>query len=595
MKKIAILLALATLLPLTTIAQNIKLSLECPPRVRANEAFQLVIRVNADATTPKMPEIPGIDILQNRGKSTSTSISYINGEWSTNSETTFSYILQANQEGTITIPPIPLFVDGKQHATKNFKLQVLPPDATAQASKPARQTTESQADNQPSAPSSSEVFAEILPTRTQLYQGESLTATLKIFSKLQVSSIDNISLPNFDGFYKQQVDLPPLHTLEQEEFRGQNYLTGALAQYVLFPQKSGKLTISPASLDVAVQKRVQSSGNSFFDSFFGTGYQTFNRTIKSPQLEINVLPLPEPKPATFSGGVGQFQLSLALDKKNTSANEPITLTLTIKGSGNPKFADPPKLDFPAEFDVYDPKITAKLNPSATAGTTTYEYLLIPRFGGSYEIPASSFIYFDPQTRTYQSIITEPLQIYVEGAAPPSNGSPAQSLPQQENLHRLAEDIHFIKTNLRVPQNSPEDGLPYLWHLILFAAALLLYLTIPRIIAKNPSKLRFKQANQHLRAAKRALYNEKLQPFYDNLSQALWLFLSCKLNLPIANLTQDSAKLSLDQRKVPEKISSAYLEVLSDCEEARYAPTASRLNPLNLYDRAADAINTLQNL
>jgi len=585
-------------------AQDVRVTVECPRVVRVGEPFQMAVKVNADANNPKLPEMTAFSVLRSFGKSSSSSVSIINGKVSQSMEVTFNYVVQANQEGTQEIAPVEVTVDRKTYKSATATVQVVAGNASTQQPQQGsggNAGTGAPPDNSQVRTDNREVFVEVLTDRRQVYQGEYLNATLKLFSTLSVASIGNVEFPTFDGFFKQEIETPPLTSLDRETVNGVQYLTGVFRKYVLFPQRSGTLTISSCKMEVGINQRVQSRSRSIFDDFFGS-VQTIPREATSRPVTITVLPLPEGKPASFSGGVGQMKFEATVSKTELKANDPVTLKVTVSGNGNMRFVDAPRINFPPDFEVYDPKISTQFNASSTAGSKTFEYLIIPRHGGTYKIPSIEFSYFDPQAKQYKTLHTDEYTLTVErGEEQP--GTTIVSGITREDVKFLGKDIRYIKTgklNLRpAGENFFGTWKFWLWYLVPLAAfATIVYLR-RKYIRKyaNVAMIKERKANRHaakrLKKARKFMDTGQKEQFYEELSRALWGYLGDKLNIPVAELSKDNARAVMEERQVDATLIDEFTGVIDDCEFARYAPAAAGTDINTLYSRAVNVIKRIQ--
>ena len=587
-------------------AQDVRVTLNCPRVVRVGEPFQMAVQVNADATNPKLPEMNAFTLLRSLGRSSSSQVSIVNGKVSQSMEVTFNYVVQANEEGTKEIGPVEVTVDKKTYRSAAATVQVIAGNASTQQPQQQQQSSGgsagAQSDNSQVQTSNREVFVEVLTDRRQIYQGEYLHATVKLFSTLQVASINNVDLPTFDGFFKQEIETPPLRSLNQETVNGVVHLTGVLRQYVLFPQKSGTLTISPCKMEVGINQRVQSRSRSLFEDFFGGGVQTIPREVISRPVNITVLPLPEGKPASFSGGVGQMKIEATVNKTEMKANDPVTMKVTVSGNGNMRFVDAPRINFPPDFEVYDPKTTTNLNATTTAGSKTFEYLIIPRHGGTYKIPAVEFSYFDPQAKAYKTLRTNEYTLTVErGEEQP--GTTVISGVTREDVKFLGKDIRYIKTGKMKLRQAGENffgtWMFWLWYLVPMAVFTVIVYLRRKYIRKyaNVAMVKNRKANRYaarrLKQARKFLDGGQKEQFYEELSRALWGYLGDKLNIPVAELSKDNAKAAMEQRRVDAALAEEFTGVIDDCEFARYAPAAAGLEMNTLYGRAVEVIDKMQ--
>lgn len=586
-------------------AQDVSVTVSCPRAVRVGELFQLDVEVNARSSQPKFPDMDAFKVVRSMGTQQGFQSYMSGGKMVTSASMTFAYAVQPDREGTQEIGPVEVTVDGKTYQSKPVTVQVVAGNASAQPQQPGSSSaegTDARPDHSQVQSDNREVFLEVLTDRKQVYQGEYLNASIKFFSRINVASINKESFPTFDGFFKQEIETPPLRSLDQETVNGVPYLTGVLRKYVLFPQKSGTLTINPCKVEAGINQRVQSRSRSIFDDFFGGGVQTVPREATSRPVTITVLPLPDGKPASFSGGVGQMKFDAVIDKTEVKANDPVTMKITVSGNGNMKFVDAPRINFPPDFEVYDPKINTNLNATATAGSKTFEYLLIPRHGGAYKIPAIEFSYFDPQARQYKTLRSDEYTLTVErGEEQP--GQTVVSGVTREDVKYLGKDIRYLKTDRAKLRHTGENFFGtwkfFLWYLIPLAAfSLIVYLRRNYIrkyagVARVKNRKANRYAARRLKQARGFMDRNQKEPFYEELSRALWGYLSDKLNIPVAGLSRDNAKATMEQHQVDTALADEFIGVIDDCEFARYAPSAAGSDMNVLYSRTVEVIDKMQ--
>ncbi|MBA7585828.1 hypothetical protein ES708_27817 [subsurface metagenome] len=183
----------------------------------------------------------------------------------------------------------------------------------------------------------------------------------------------------------------------------------------MFPQYSGNIVIEPVEIECLVQQTVRRTPQSFFDDFFSfNSVQNTKKFISSPEVSINIKPLPAGAPSSFSGTVGSVNMIAGLDKSSVKENDAVTLKITLKGTGNLKLAEAPVVDFPPDFETYDPKVTTNLKAdlSGSVGSKTFEYLVIPRHAGKYRIAPVKYSFFDPGSGKYKYLSSEEFLINV---------------------------------------------------------------------------------------------------------------------------------------------------------------------------------------
>ena len=600
-------------------AQIIKMTAEAPAVVEVGERFYLVYTVSISDASPtaalrnaeietSFPAIRGFTVINRTPtRSQSSQISTIQGKMQSSQEVSFTFVLQAETPGKFTIDAASCKIKGATYTSNALTIEVVQgsrPGAGNQAQGSAGGNARDNAGTQSrSSESGNSLYFRILTSKRTVYQGEALTAQVKLFSKLSVSSLQALNLPSFDGFYKQEVTIPPLTQLTRENVDGEVYGTGVLTKYVLFPQKTGPITIGTATMDVEFAQRVQSSPGSFFgfDDFFMPQTQYVKRTLTSPEVTVNVLPLPaENRPAGFNGAVGQFTLKAQMDKTSLKANETATLKLTLSGKGNLKLLNLPKGSLPPDFDTYDPKVTNNIQDDGISGTKTAEYLMIPRHEGTYVIPALTFSYFDPQAATDRTLTTESFTLNVEKGDELLGGASMVSGLSREDLKFLGQDIHYIHTRpqrfTRKDETFLFSGRFFAWILALTGAFLLTILLSRRYIRRNADETarRYRHAGRaalkRLRTAREAMRRNEVERFYEEVSKALWGFLSDKLSIPGAELSRSAAEEAMRARGIDGETIEAFGRLIDTCEMARYAPSAVSHDLKPVYSDAASFIS-----
>ena len=201
--------------------------------------------------------------------------------------------------------------------------------------------------------------------------------------------------PSFDGFLIQELDIQPTLN-EEEEYRGSRYMTAVLKKCIIFPQKSGKLTINSGNYDI----KVVQYNNVNMGFFTVRDPQEREIKVKSNSASVDVKQLPFPQPEGFSGAVGSFTADTRLVGNTFRTNDAASLIYTIKGTGNIKYIKEPVIDFPDEFEQYTPKsdIQAEVSGQNVTGTMSVEYTFVPQSVGDFKIGGNKFIYFNPVPR-----------------------------------------------------------------------------------------------------------------------------------------------------------------------------------------------------
>ncbi|WP_294588672.1 BatD family protein [uncultured Bacteroides sp.] len=582
-----------------------------PDAIAVGDQFRLSYTVTTQNVRDfRAPSIKGFDVLMGPSRSQQNSVQIINGQTTSTSSITFTYILMANTEGSFTIPGATITADGNQLVSNSVQIKVLPADQASAGTSSGnsgggKQSGGTSRASSGTAVSNSDLFITATASKTTVYEQEAFLLTYKIYTLVDLRMFDNVKLPDFKGFHSQEVELPNDRRWGLEHYKGRNYQTTVYRQFVLFPQQSGKLTIDAARFDASIAKATQAVDP--FEAFFngGSNYVEVKKTIMTPQLTINVNPLPAGKPADFSGGVGEFNITSSINSTNVKTNDAVTVKIVISGTGNLKLLSNPEIKFPEDFEVYDPKVDNKfrLTSSGLSGSKVIEYLAIPRTAGTYKIPAVKFSYFDINSRSYKTLTTEEYELHVEKGA----GNAAQTIANftnKEDLKILNEDIRYIKQN-DVTLSQKGDfffgSLTYwLLYLIPGVAFIVFFIIYRKQIAANANvaKMRTKKANKvavkRMKQAGKLLADNKKDLFYDEVLKALWGYISDKLNIPVSRLSKDNIVEELRNYGVSDALIEEFLDTLNNCEFARFAPGDDNQAMDKVYSASLEVISKMEN-
>jgi len=601
MKKLLILVCLFGLTN-AIFAQSVQVTAQAPNVVEAGEQFQVDFTVNAEPSNFIVPEMRDFRLLYGPSTSQSSNTQIINGKMSSSVAYTYSYVFQATKAGKYLIGSAEATVGGKKYKSNSINIEVVGSGAASKQPPQGGQPSPNQATSQPEQVSEDgNVFVRVLVDKKNVYQGEYLTATVKIYSKYGISAVGNADLGDA-GFFKQEVAIPQPH-MERENVNGQIYGTAVLKKYILIPQRSGSLTIQPINIECNVQQPVKSRSRGIFDDFFGPSVQNVPMKLKSKPLTINVKPLPDNAPASFSGAVGKFTFDAKVDKNSLKTNEAITLKVTINGTGNIKLIDAPKVSFPSDFDTYDPKIALNTTDAngGISGSKTFEYLLIPRNPGTFKISPLVFSYFDVAANQYKTLTSSEFSFNVAKGADNQSTNIITS-QSKEDVKFIGKDIRFIKINdfklLRVNDYFFGSGLFYIIYVIVLLSFILIVWFRRRTIRQNANvayvrnRRADKFASKRFKLAKNYLTTNQKEQFYDEVLKAVWGYLSDKANIPLAELSRDAALELLKNKGVDDDIVQKFVQLLDSCEFARYAPSVAS-SMQDDYNSAIELITKLQ--
>lgn len=590
-------------------AEELTFTADAPNAVVMGETFRLSYTINTHkANGFRLGDITDFDVLMGPSQSSSSSTSIINGVRTSSRTLTFTSILRPKKEGTYKIPAATINADGNKMTSKELTVKVLPPDQRGSSS----QQSGSQSSGRGTTAAESgkigddDLFIVATVNKKNVYEQEAILLTYKIYTTVNLTNVSG-KMPDLKGFHTQEVEMPKGNReFQLEHYKGRNYRTIVWSQYVLFPQQSGQLEIPSITFEGTVAQRVQSYDP--FEAFFngGNSFVNVQKPIRTPKLTINVSPLPSGRPASYSGGVGDFSISSSISATELKENEAATLKLVISGTGNMKLIKTPEVNFPADFEVYDPRIDNKfsLKASGQSGNKVIEYLAIPRYGGTYTIPPVEFSYFDVKSGAYKTLSTPEYTLNVAKGSGSTSGSAPIGYVSKEELRLLGQDIRYI--NLKDVHYRPRGQFFYgslnywLWYivpLVVFVVLMIVYRkqAIENAnIAKTRTKKAGKVATRRLKMAKKKMDEKDKAGFYDEVLKAIWGYLSDKLNIPQSELSKDNVAAELAACQVPEELIKECVETIGDCEFARYAPTLSEHADGKVYNKAAALMNQLEN-
>ncbi len=601
MRKLLLYITL-TLVSLTGIqAQNTEFKASAPATVLQGSRFQLVYSINKEASDLRLPDISDFQILMGPSTSQSTEVQFINGSVSRNVNYSFTYVLRGDEPGRYTIPPASIEVDGKRITSNSVTIEVVESDSQTpqqqqQVEAPAAGTV-----------SDADLYVVSTVNKSEVWQDEPVLLTTKIYTRVNLEGISDVTQPELRNFVVEELPTPN-NTIQWEvqSINGMTYRVGTFSQRVIYAQTPGTHTVEPTAIEFLIRQRQSRQSYSIFDDFF-SGYRTVKRKVSSKPVTIKVKPLPSPRPANFSGIVGDVNIKVSVSKTQVSVNDGITLKAEITGTGNHRLAKNPVFQVPTDFDIFDPNVTNSIVQTALGGkgTRTVETLIIPRHSGSFEIPPVEYSFFNPSTGRYHTLKSDLIKIEVargtgeEGQSLAGTGSVGST---RESLKLLGKDIRYIKSGeiTLKPMNTFLFGsrlfiLAYLVPLVLCIAIHILNLRRIREnadMAKVKNKKANKLAKKRLKKSADLLRKGDKEGFYEEITKALWGYLSDKMDIPRANLTKDNARSIMLNNGADEALAEEFLSILDTCEFARYSPTSDHSERDQLYNKSLDTISKL---
>jgi hypothetical protein len=549
-------------------------------------------------------EIQGFDILYGPSVSQMFSSSFINGKSTSESNTTYTYLLMANAEGTFTLPAASVKVDGRSYKSNTAQIKVLPPDKNADTQQSGRQPQMTTSTSTAESVSANDAFIRAIFSKKKVNEQEAVMVTFRFYTVLNVRDIGKIEFPEFEGFIVEDVELSPNRQMALEHYNGRNYYTIDVKKSILFPQRPGKVTIPSGKMEFVFEVR---SGRKVQTIFGPQEVMTeAKKVLRTSPETIEVVDLPiQGKPANFSGGVGTFNFKSSISSEKVKANDAVTITVDISGTGNMKLIKNPEIKLPKDFEIYDPKVNnnVKVGANGLTGTRTIEYLFIPRYQGKYEIPPIEFSYYDTQSKSYKVQKSPAYKLEVD-KDPNAGNNTAVSYMNQRAVE-AEKDIRYLKPDDYKFTNPSDFYVGSVKYLLWYIIPLLMFIVFSIIYRKqikansNIALMKTKKANKvaskRLKQAKKYLLAHDKDKFYEEVLRAVWGYLSDKLLIPTADLNRENVELELSKYGVDESLIRQYISIIDTCEFARYAPSESNEAMDKLYDETVDAIGKMEDI
>lgn len=585
-----------------------------PPRtVIQGRNFALTYRlVNAEANAPSAPELDGCSLLFGPAMSTMHSTEIINGRISTTRTVDYTYTYRAEQPGTVTVPELSVrTADGTLRA-RSASFEILPADnagsgqsasssgssQSGHSGRPNPGKADSNGNNGGSGRvSADDLMVRVFFSKNTVYEQEPVVATIKVYTRYDISSFIARVQPAFEGFLTEELPVAAETTLEN--FNGRNYHCAVLKKLLLYPQRSGRLEVNTGRYDVTIVE-YETVNMGFFRTQRPVERDV---TTTSNAAAITVKPLPAPAPAGFAGAVGSFTARTQLDPELLRTNEAATYSYIIEGTGNIKYLSEPAVEFPTGIESYTPH--AEIDARVVGGTNmrgTYktDFTIVPQEVGNFTIAGTPLVYFNPESGQYRTVEVPSMDVRV------LRGTGDAAVPQQNNLDATIDDIFHIHASTDRSASESEahyvvgNGLYWLTYLLLaviLVGIIIVYRRSIRLRADVSGRKLAKAgrtATKRLKKAATLMKAGKSEEFYAATASALWGYISDKLSIAPSQLTRENVAGKLADYGIDEAAAAKVMDVLDNCEMARFTPMGSDSQMNALYDEAAAAIAAIEN-
>ena len=553
-------------------------------KLGVNERLRIDFEMNKDGDNFVPPSFENFTVVG--GPNTSVSNSWINGKRSF--AKTYSYFLSPKKQGSFTIKQAKIEIDGQVY--KTFPVAVKVTKAIDKPKDP----------NDPAYIASKNIHLVAEVSKNNPYLNEAITVVYKLYvgPGTGVSSWRDKETPRFNDFWNQNLEVKD-YKAEVGKYNGEDYQYVVLKKVVLYPQKIGKLKLEPYVLDLTVEVP---TGR--YDIFGNQRFKKIPQTITAGNRVINVKPFPEKnKPANFNGAVGDFKLKVIASKTVLDVGESLDAKVEVSGKGNLKLFELPKLKLPSSLEVYEPehKENVRTNLSGMQGRISDSYVIVPQYKGKYPLPEVSFSYFNPKTKTYNTLTSKELVINViNGPSSVSNNEAnTQANVTRQNVTTNSNTFSFIKTKAdwKSKKQSHFFRSNLFWILLLVPFVLIpIALFLRRNqekrhadVAGNKRRKADRLAKKYLTEAKKAL--GKKEAFYIALERAFHNYLKSKLRIETSEFNKEKIETLLQQKEVDTIVVSEFISILENCELARYTPI-TQVTMQNDYDRSVKVIGTI---
>lgn len=581
-------------------AANASFELVPPRNVEEGRNFALTFRLtNSEANAPQAPELENCTLLFGPATSTMQSTEIINGRMSSTYTIDYTFTYRADKAGRVTVPSLAVRTQDGTLRSREGAFTILPPDSRSQSSG-AQAQPDNRADRRANSGreiSADDLLVRVFFSKSSVYEQEPVVATIKIYTNYSISAFMPKVQPAFEGFLMEE--LPVSSETTREHYNGRNYYCAELKKLLLYPQRSGRLTLNSGKYDVTIIDR-EPVNMGFFQTWREVERDV---TTASNAASITVKPLPTPRPADFSGAVGSFTASATLDPELMRTNDASEYSYVITGTGNIKFIPQMQLTFPVGFDALAPRSEAEASVSNggtnMTGTYTLRYTLVPQEVGNYTIKGTPLVYFNPSDGKYHTAEVPDMDVRVLRG---TSTGPAEARP---DATATIDDILYIHRLGDETGGAGSFTIDKAWYWILYGIAALVLVIVSLLYARE-LRLRGdisgrrlakagKEATKRLRKAAAALKAGQDDAFYEAMSAAMWGYLGDKLSMQPSQLTRENIAGKLADAGVSQDIIDRVLGLLDQFEMARFTPdSGSAAIKREAYDNASRVIAAIEN-
>ena len=537
---------------------------------------QVKLEVKIEKTSLKLGEVTQVNYVFNEegknfvppsfagfnkgGSYVSSNEVYDNGEYSI--QQVYTFVIQATKAGKVIISPANIRFDGKVYSSIPVVVSVSNEKASeaiqrnqnpvVTSPKPSNRKVISGANNM--------IFVDVEVNKTTAFVNEPVEVYYRIYLDPNLDiELNKKIVTKFNNFWSQSEDIQG--GWERSVVNNRVFKSKVFKKAILYPQKTGKLEITPITLDLNIN---YPTGD--FDFFGEPEFSVARREIVSNTKYIQVNPLPEKgKPENFTGAVGKFEFNVTIQKNELKSGESLQLDLIVSGTGNLKLFEIPKPSLPSNFEIFEPKHQEFIseNMKGISGKIMDSYTVIPQEKGVFRFKPQQFSFFDVQSKSYKTISSEEVNLNVLQGENQTNVTSVTKPTNQRNKPKdeTKSDYEFTFTHFIGAVTA--------------AGLALLFFTLKK--NKKPVE---EQIVTEVKAVKKEFSVNEIQDFisnkevfYQKIENKIAEFLQHKFSLEKADLNKENIIQKFQEHNVSQEHTTDFIGLLQNCEKARYMPTS----------------------
>lgn len=249
-----------------------------------------------------------------------------------------------------------------------------------------------------SANSQKNSFIRILTSKSEIYSGESFTASYMLYYTGNIIDPEtNLTIKCKDCY---QEEFPENKRITEVILNGVLFHVIQLKKLLFTPLGEGSFEIPSISINIKINFPAAA------DDFFGMEKVSVEKLV-SEKKYVHVIPLPKnTSKVNFSGAVGHFIFSSSILRSKESPNK-IRYQFFIKGTGNLKSTNWPAPFLPKGMDFMNinNSETDTLMDNSKKVSHTYSFDIVSYYRGNYILSPFAFNYFNTQTKKYEDYQT----------------------------------------------------------------------------------------------------------------------------------------------------------------------------------------------